>query len=416
MRTLFTYTGRGLQSSQTVAAGAGSAQAISSQTWTLDGKTATRTDAGGNVWTSEYDDACCGQFAGQKDPLGHGSLSNSDSAGRTVHSAVVSQFDLAVSGSSSKLDPADGKTLGESTTRFDILGRPVARTTWLLPRGLIDKTNPPIAGLDGIPVDDGITSQTCYDSNLADGVGLDNATGMAIRKLGGGTYNLSLSAVLTQLAVAESSGGALTSFVANECAGSAVVSVGPDESIGVSVSDGLGRSVISAQLQPWNGPQPFAIVSWSCQLHDLNGSVNSFGLVLTTRSIDPLGKTVVSYTDAAGRTLETHDQSGNITTMSYDAGGNVLSVRDPNGVGYDAVYDPLGRMTSQTDTWGDTVSMTYDREGNVVTQTDAKNKVTTIAYDAQNRRTTVTDRLGGVTAYNYHPAGHLASITDAETK
>ena len=178
----------------------------------------------------------------------------------------------------------------------------------------------------------------------------------------------------------------------------------------------LLRSVISAQLQPWNGPEPFAIVSWSCQLHDLNGSVNSFGLVLTTRSIDPLGKTVVSFTDGAGRTLETHDQSESVTAMSYDAGGNVLSVRDPNGVGYDAVYDPLGRMTSQTDTWGDTNSMTYDREGNVVTQTDAKTKVTTIAYDAQNRRTAVTDRLGGVTTYNYHPAGHLASITDAETQ
>jgi hypothetical protein len=26
-----------------------------------------------------------------------------------------------------------------------------------------------------------------------------------------------------------------------------------------------------------------------------------------------------------------------------------LSVRDPNGVGYDAVYDPLWRVTSQTD-------------------------------------------------------------------
>lgn len=122
MRTLFSYTERGLQSSQTVAAGAGSAQAITSQTYTLDGKTATRTDAGGNVWTSEYDDACCGQFAGQMDPLGHGSLSNSDSAGRTVHSAVVSQFDLAIGGSSSNLDPADGKTLGESTTRCKIPG------------------------------------------------------------------------------------------------------------------------------------------------------------------------------------------------------------------------------------------------------------------------------------------------------
>ncbi|MBX3418719.1 MAG: hypothetical protein KF851_14025 [Pirellulaceae bacterium] len=35
-------------------------------------------------------------------------------------------------------------------------------------------------------------------------------------------------------------------------------------------------------------------------------------------------------------------------------------VRDPNGVGYDAVYDELGRMTSQAETFGDMTDWGYD--------------------------------------------------------
>ncbi|MBX3418875.1 MAG: RHS repeat protein [Pirellulaceae bacterium] len=76
--------------------------------------------------------------------------------------------------------------------------------------------------------------------------------------------------------------------------------------------------------------------------------------------------------------------------------------RDPNGVGYDAVYDELVRMTSQTDTFGDSTSMTYDKGGNVKTRTDAKGIVTTMVYDAQNRLISTTDRLGGVTLHNYN--------------
>jgi YD repeat-containing protein len=38
----------------------------------------------------------------------------------------------------------------------------------------------------------------------------------------------------------------------------------------------------------------------------------------------------------------------------------IPNARDPNGVGYYAVYDELGRMTAQTDTFGDTTDWGYD--------------------------------------------------------
>ncbi|MBX3418883.1 MAG: RHS repeat protein [Pirellulaceae bacterium] len=282
------------------------------------------------------------------------------------------------------------------------MGRAVARTTWLTPLGTVDRNNPPIAGLDGVPTAQGLTSQTYYDSNLTDGVGLDNTTGLTIHKLGGGTYSLSLTDVLAQVSAAESAGGAATSFVAGISAGSAVVSINAAEAISVSISDGRGRTVLTATLQPWNGPDPLALVNWSCQRYDILTSLAGFGEVLETRSVDADGFTTRSLTDGAGRTLQTIDQLGKISTMTYDAAGNVLSARDPNGVGYDAVYDELGRMTSQTDTFGDSTSMTYDKGGNVKTRTDAKGIVTTMAYDAQNRLISTTDRLGGVTLHNYN--------------
>ncbi len=192
-----------------------------------------------------------------------------------------------------------------------------------------------------------------------------------------------------------------------------MISVNAEDELSVSISDGMGRGVMTAQIQPWDGPQPFTLVTWSCQKHDTIYNLAGVGNVLESISIDANGKTVKSHTDGAGRTLQTVDQLGKISTSTYDASGNVLSVRDPNGVGYDAVYDQLGRLTSQTDTFGDVTSSTYDKGGNVKTRTDAKGKVTTMVYDAQNRLKTTTDRLGGVTTNNFNCC-RLVSIVDAE--
>jgi hypothetical protein len=64
-------------------------------------------------------------------------------------------------------------------TRYDSLGRTIATTTWLTPRGAIDPLSPPIAGLNNIPFTDGLTTQYLYDDNLADGTGLDSSTGVS---------------------------------------------------------------------------------------------------------------------------------------------------------------------------------------------------------------------------------------------
>ena len=137
---------------------------------------------------------------------------------------------------------------------------------------------------------------------------------------------------------------------------------------------------------------------------------------MVSKSIDPLGYTAKSWSDAAGRTIRSLDQLDNATAVTYDAQGNQLSVRDPNNVGADMIYDSLGRNTQRTDTFGDVTKTEYDLEGNAVKQIDAKNKNTLITYDSRGRRRLTTDRISAPTTFTYTALGQLASLSDAENQ
>lgn len=195
---------------------------------------ATHSDFAGKIWTTIYDD-CCGHVTASKNPLGHGSITRQDDAGRTVHQATVETVD---DHSLTMANPVDGKTLREVTTKYDSLGRPVARTTWLTARGTVDVTNPPIAGLGSVPAGDGLTEQFLYDDNLSDGVGLDSSGGVA-RLIG--SANVSLSAALTKLAATQANGGAGITF-STDAPGSARVSINGEGEVSFSIADAAGRT------------------------------------------------------------------------------------------------------------------------------------------------------------------------------
>ena len=178
-------------------------------------------------------------------------------------------------------DPIDSKTLAESTTEYDVLGRPVASTQWLIPRGSVDPQNPPIAGLGGVVKSDGLTTQTIYDRCLTDGVGLDSTGGVAIEKLGGGTYNVNITAVLAKLAQGPTSGGAGVGF-GEWTDGSATLSINPQEELAVSIQDGLGRTVCTARIESYFGSSPNALVTWNCTRYDNMVTMSGFGDVVET--------------------------------------------------------------------------------------------------------------------------------------
>ena len=185
---------------------------------------------------------------------------------------------------------------------------------------------------------------------------------------------------------------------------------------------------LSAQLAPHDASVPFDLISWNYAAYDIVTDAhdpNGLGLTLNPddlnpfeleerQSVDAIGAVTRVLTDGAGRTLVSVDAESNASVIQMDAGSNLLQSRDPNQIGFDAVYDELGRMTSRTDTYGNTTSQTYDQGSNVVAATDAKSQVSSTVYDAGGRRKNVIDRLNGVTAYAYDLGSNLLSITDAQ--
>ncbi len=85
------------------------------------------------------------------------------------------------------------------------------------------------------------TSQTFFDDDLTDNVGLDSSAGLSVPKLGGGTYNISISAVITKVADTPANGGAGVTF------GNGVMntySYRPDNLVSsIEVKDGTGTAV-----------------------------------------------------------------------------------------------------------------------------------------------------------------------------
>jgi RHS repeat-associated protein len=415
-REQWTYNGRGKILTHTVSPGTAEG-AAESFTYDLHGHQATRTDFGNNVWT-RIEDSCCDKQTASVDPLGHGTITNTDSLGRATHVIEVSDVSTHVG---SFANPTDAKTLRESTTKYDAAGRVAYQTTWLVPRGLVDPTAPPIAGLNGVPASDGLTNQYFYDNNLTDGAGLDSATGLSVLKLatgGSGSFNVTLANAITKLADTEANGGAGITFNASS-PGRATVTVNSEDEISFAISDAAGRNVMSGKLNNYRGSGATAVntlATWNCTLHDSTTNLPGYGTLLVSKSIDPLGYTAKSWSDAAGRTIRSLDQLDNATAVTYDAQGNQLSVRDPNNVGADMIYDSLGRNTQRTDTFGDVTKTEYDLAGNAVKQIDAKNKNTLITYDSRGRRRLTTDRISAPTTYTYTALGQLASLSDAENQ
>jgi RHS repeat-associated protein len=403
-KSVLTYDGRGNLESRSEAPGTPEG-ATEFYTYALDDRQATRTDFRGKLWTASYA-GCCGQGARVRDPLGHGRITNADHLGNLTHTASIANVDSQIDWN----DPLDSLTLEEVTTRFDELGRQTARTQWQFQRGTIDPNAVPIAGLDGAPIADGLTTQILYDSDLTDGIGLDSAVGMAAEKLGGGTYNVSLAAALTKLAEPTSSGGGDTTFAAG-ATGSASVKINAEEGLQFTIYDSLGGIVMDGTIAPHSDSAPSSLASWTCTIRRAHPHP-THGVLTELQTVSALGYVRASRFDGTLRLIEVSDVTGIIEVNSYDAAGNRVSHRDANGNGFDCVFDELKRQTSRTDTMGHTTQVSYAKDGVVTATTDNRTEDATYTFDARNRQTGRTDRTGSSTTWTYDAAGNLTTLTD----
>ena len=351
---------------------------------------------------------------GTKNALGHGSVTNRDSQGRSVHSATLEDF----TAHTNLLDPLNSKTLSETTTKYRDDGRVKFQTVWKVPLGAIDRNNPPIAGVNGVAVADGLTSQYVYGT-LDNATGLAVAGGVTINRLGGGTAVVTVVAALDKLKATIANGGAGIGLgVTKGTAGQATVVIAPDEkTMQVSVADGTGRGVMNATLTGPAASTPNQLVNWTCTLADQIDTTSTPIATLKTSQIDPDGKMTSAITDGFGRTVASIDQLGNITQQSYDSGGNLLKTTDALNRETTFVYDGLGRQTTVTAPLSNVRTTVYSStNGRVTSRTDAKGVSTSYGYDLLSRVLTTTDRTGKLTTNTYNPAGQLATIVDAQAK
>ena len=64
-----------------------------------------------------------------------------------------------------------------------------------------------------------------------------------------------------------------------------MVSINAEHKLSVSISDAAGRGVMSAQIEPYNGTTPNALITWSCQQYDNVVTVSGFGDCLESLGI-----------------------------------------------------------------------------------------------------------------------------------
>ena len=370
--TKYTYTGRNLLASMTVAFGRPEV-ASQSFTYNLDRRIKDTTDGRGKVWTTLWKQ-CCGRMAAKVDPLlpdGTRPLTffNYNHSGDLTHTARLR--DISSLPNCCSPDPLDADTLLEATTRYDARHRPVAHTVWLAPLGQVDENNPPIAGDDGFPAANGLTTRWSYSDDVTAG-GFD-------------PYGVGFG---------------------DGANGYSVTTTNANNESSVSVYDGIGRLVRSIDA---NGNA--SRVTYDTQVF---GTPNAPGTLIETTYFDGLNHTGRARMDGAGRILASIDAEFKLTSYAVDADGNRVSVRDPNGVGVDCVFDERGRVKQCTDTHGDVTKNCYDAHSNVIKITDALTHDTISVYDGRNRKTSSTDRNNGVAQYTYDPNNNLLTITDAD--
>ncbi len=376
--TMMTYTGRNLLKTKTEGVNS-SVSATCFYAYYLDRKEKTYTDFNGNIWTTIWH-ICCGRLEAKVDPLGNGTLYDVDYFGNVVHTSSGSGLPLDQSSYVCNNQPITA--LNDVTTRFDERNRPTHTTVWLTPIGAItNKGRPalgngqiPIAGEDGVPASQGLTTRYRYDDNLTDNVGLDAEYASKLVGL-----NIGLNAD-----------------------GSAVEVSNPEGEKTLMVKDGLGRTIKTVDAVSHEQQMVYDVV---------------VGGLLETKQItapSTLALTVKSQADGVGRVQKTIDQENQISLNEYDNNSNRTKSRDANNVGLDCIFDYRNRDISCADTQGDTTTRIYNKSNQIISQTDAMGNTTTIIIDARNRQKSSTNRIGSTITNIFDANNNLLSVTDGQ--
>ncbi len=129
-----------------------------------------------------------------------------------------------------------------------------------------------------------------------------------------------------------------------------------------------------------------------------------------TRSVNPLGQTILMTYNNLGLRTSISDTGNNTTQYNYDTAGNLLAITYPDGTNQSFQYDPLGNMKDTLLQNGDAIAYAY-QDGLVTQETFADKTSQTFKYDAEGNL---------LLAQTYDAGGHLTGtatytyLTDAQ--
>ena len=309
-------------------------------------------------------------------------------------------------------------------------------------RDSINPNNVPIAGIDAdgdgtidAPLTDGLPSMTFYDSNLTDGVGLDSTLGIQVPVYDSAlSSSVSISSLLSQLQTETG-----ISFAAGS-AGSAVLSVNGEQELSVSISDGMGRTVMVAQVELAAGGLSVPSDSNAAKKGEPDASASGYssetGAELSNTvwqaNTGTKGESTFTSTSssssASPRLRVTPSSSLSPITWSYttyDHTFDLGTVAQPKLVAEVRSIDAFGNITrSRIDRAGRTIQsldadnnvtlMEYDAGSNMLQVRDPNSVGYDAVYDELGRSTSRTDTHGDTTSTTYNKVGNAVTQPDAK--
>jgi RHS repeat-associated protein len=132
-----------------------------------------------------------------------------------------------------------------------------------------------------------------------------------------------------------------------------------------------------------------------------------------TKTVDPLGHSVLTEHDRYGQLIVRTDELGHSTHFTRDEHGDIARVDRPDGTSISARHNALHLPEETVQPGGATWHHTYDAYGNPLTVTDPTGAVTTYTYDERGHLATVTDALGHVQRLEKDAAGLVTASSDA---
>ncbi len=321
--------------------GQGSAAAVTeSYAYDEEGRLLTRTDGLGREWKSEYDGY--GRLAASIDPLGDRTEQLYDDGGHVTETRGKG---------------AGGSLLAKSGATYDLLGRPTARTRYLL---------------------DGNGATTAEATSTTD---YDPAGNVVLTRDPLGRVSVFAYDGAERLVAQTDAAGNETTYQLD--------ATGQPEAVTLTEVVAGGGSAATTTTHEYDA------------------------LGRETAAIDPLGNTTRFTLDAAGRARLVTDPEGNTTERVYDSLGRMTSETRPEGIRIDLAYDANGNRTAYTDARGNTTTWDYDALDRVtaVHYPDATTEAT--VYDAAGNATQVTQPSGTRVSQAYDAAHRMTGRTIA---